>query len=83
MSLSLKLSSIRAHYDDAISNGNRDAILDLCASNMRPMLNALDKYNDVLLHFDGQAWADTRMMAACDDFGVEPPTLIKITTPKP
>jgi hypothetical protein len=73
MSLALKLSSIRARYEQASLATNTPEIMDICASNMLPMLNALDRYAKALSSFQGQKWADAEMRQACEDFGVEPP----------
>ena len=69
MSLGMELSSIRARYNEANAAGDREALLDLVASKMMPMLSALDRYEDILRNFSGQRWADEAMREACDGFG--------------
>lgn len=73
MSLGLKLSSIRARYEQASLATNTAEIMDICAGNMLPMLNALDRYEKALSNFQGQKWAQDEMRQTCEDFGVEPP----------
>jgi hypothetical protein len=77
MSLALKLSSIRALYEQASLKTDTGAVMDICASNMIPMLNALDRYEAILRNFAGQHWAQIEMRQACENFGIEPPPDIK------
>jgi hypothetical protein len=73
MSLGRKLSYIRAEGDAAIQAGDADRMMNLMAANFRPMMNALDKLDDLLRNFDGQHWAQDIMHDVTEDFGEEPP----------
>lgn len=78
MSLAIKISSIRARYEEASLASDTGKIMDICAANMLGMLgmlNALDRYEKALTRFAGQKWADKEMRQACEDLGVEPPEI--------
>lgn len=77
MSLAIKISSIRARYEEASLASDTGKIMDICAANMLGMLNALDRYEKALTRFAGQKWADKEMRQACEDLGVEPPPEIR------
>jgi hypothetical protein len=73
MSLARKLSYIRAASEQAIRDNNQRMMMDLMVVNLPPMLNALDKLEDLLRNFEGQHWAKDIMEDVTNDFGEEPP----------
>lgn len=83
MSLGRKLSEIRARFDEVWGQLPADPeemdpedvrkLHDLVAANMKPLINAADRYDRTLNIFADQRWARAQMRETCDDFGVEPP----------
>lgn len=77
MSLGSKLSYIRAEGNAAIETGNAERMMNLMASNFLPMMNALDKLDDLLRNFDAQHWAQDIIQDVTNDFGETPPPTVR------